>query len=107
MKHFRKIRFTILLLSAVLLNGCAKTPIDAAVDSAQNSVVALENSLKKECKTEGINSQITAIKTSINEIREQCITQIQIVQEQKAKWQILFFGGLAVIAFFLYRKFHI
>ena len=96
-----------IVILAFLLNGCAKTPIDTAVDSAQNSVVALENSLKKECKTEGINSQITAIKTSINEIKEQCVTQIQIVQEQKTKWQILFFGALAVIAFFLYRKFRI
>lgn len=96
-----------IVILTLLLNGCAKTPIDTAVDSAQNSVVALENSLKKECKTEGINSQITAIKTSINEIREQCITRIQVVQEQKTKWQMLFFGALAVIGFFLYRKFRI
>lgn len=108
MKHFCKMRFAILLIFTVLLSGCFRsTPVDTAVDSAQNSVVALEKSLKPDCRTEGINEQIKAIKTSINEIKEHCMARVQVLQEQKLRWQILFFGALAVIGFAVFRKFRI
>lgn len=101
-------RFAILFILTFLLSGCFRsTPIDTSVETAHNSVVALEKSLKADCKTDGINEQIKAIKTSISEIKEQCVTKIQVIQEQKTKWQILFFGALAVIGFAVLRKFHI
>lgn len=108
MSQICKMRFAILLILTFLLSGCFRsTPVDTAVETAQNSIVALEKSLKADCKTEGINEQIKAIKTSINEIKEHCMARVEVLQEQKTKWQILFFGALAVIGWFLYRKFRI
>ena len=64
-------RFAILLISTVLLSGCFRsTPVDTAVENAQNSVVALEKSLTADCKTESTNAQLKSIKSSISEIKE-------------------------------------
>lgn len=101
-------RFAILLILTFLLNGCFRsTPIDTAVENAQNSVVALEKSLTADCKTESTNAQLRAIKSSISEIKENCIAQQKILEEQKTKWQILFLGAVGIIVLLLWRKFRI
>ena len=101
-------RFAILLISTFLLSGCFRsTPIDTAVENAQNSVVALEKSLTADCKTESTNAQLKAIKSSISEIEENCIAQQKILEEQKTKWQILFLGAVGIIVLLLWRKFRI
>lgn len=108
MKRFCKIHFAILLLSTVLLNGCFRsTPVDTATETAKNSIVALEKSLKDDCKTEGINEQIKAIKTTITNIHETCLAEKEILKEQKTKWQILFLGAIGIIVLLLWRKFRI
>ena len=100
--------FAILLISTVLLSGCFRSiPIDTAVENAQNSVVALEKSLTANCKTEATNAQLKSIKSSISEIKENCIAQQKILEEQKAKWQILFAGAIGIIVLLLWRKFRI
>ena len=101
-------RFAILLILTFLLSGCFRsTPIDTAVENAQNSVVALEKSLTADCKTESTNAQLRAIKSSISEIKENCIAQQKILEEQKNKWQILFLGAVGIIVLLLWRKFRI
>lgn len=101
-------RFAILLILTFLLSGCFRsTPIDTAVENAQNSVVALEKSLTADCKTESTNAQLRAIKSSISEIKENCIAQQKILEEQKTKWQILFLGAIGIIVLLLWRKFRI
>ena len=108
MSQICKIRFAILLIVTVLLSGCFRsTPIDTAVENAQNSVVALEKSLTADCKTESTNAQLRAIKSSISEIKENCIAQQKILEEQKTKWQILFLGAVGIIVLLLWRKFRI
>ena len=105
MKRFCKTRFALLLIFTLLLNGCARsTPIDVAVENAQNSVVALEKSLTADCKTEGTNAQLRAIKSSISEIKEQCMARQQLLEEQKTKWQILFLGAVGIIVLLLWKK---
>lgn len=101
-------RFAILLILTFLLSGCFRSaPIDTAVENAQNSVVALEKSLTADCKTESTNAQLRAIKSSISEIKENCIAQQKILEEQKTKWQILFLGAVGIIVLLLWRKFRI
>lgn len=101
-------RFAILLISTLLLSGCFRsTPIDTAVENAHNSVVALEKSLTADCKTEGTNAQLKSIKSSISEIREQCLARQKILEEQKTKWQLLFAGAIGIIVLLLWRKFRI
>lgn len=108
MSQICKMRFAILLISTVLLSGCFRsTPIDTAIENAQNSVVALEKSLTANCKTESTNAQLRAIKSSISEIKENCIAQQKILEEQKTKWQILFLGAVGIIVLLLWRKFRI
>lgn len=108
MSQICKMRFAILLILTFLLSGCFRsTPIDTAVENAQNSVVALEKSLTADCKTESTNAQLRAIKSSISEIKENCIAQQKILEEQKTKWQILFLGAVGIIVLLLWRKFRI
>lgn len=108
MKLFCKTHFAILLTATFLLSGCFhSTPVDTAVENAHNSVVALEKSLTADCKTESTNAQLKAIKSSINEIKENCMARVQVLEEQKLKWKILFFGALGIIGFAIFRKFRI
>ena len=108
MSRFCKLHFTIFIVLTLSLSGCFRaTPIDSAVENAQNSVVALEKSLTADCKTEGTNAQLRAIKSSISEIKENCVAQQKILEEQKTKWQILFLGAVGIIALLLWRKFRI
>lgn len=101
-------RFAILLISTFLLSGCfGGTHLDTSVKTAQNSIVALEKSLPSTCKSEGVIAQINAIKTTIIEIKERCLAENKILEEQKTKWQILFLGAVGIIVLLLWRKFRI
>lgn len=72
-------RFAILLILTILLNGCgSKTPLEQAHDSLASNlhstelaVVAVEKQLPEECRTEAIKYQFEAIRTHINSIEKE------------------------------------
>ena len=72
-------------------------------ESAINTATAIEQSLPKQCATDGIKSQITAIKTQITAITQACETEKAEIQAEKIKWKTAFFGLLIAIAVFVIR----
>ena len=98
-------KFIILLLLSLFLNGCSNPSTSETIaNGAINSTTALEQSLPKDCSTDAIKSQITAIKTQIMAITESCKTEKAIIKADKVKWQTAFFGLLLAISVFIIRK---
>lgn len=73
-------------------------------ESAINTATAIEKSLPKECATEGIKAQITAIKTQITAITQACDSEKAEIRSDKIKWKTAFFGLLIAIAVYVIRK---
>lgn len=83
----------------ILLAGCAKnTPTQNATQTLNNQIVALENSLTTDCKTDAVNTQITAIKAQISTIQSVCETEKAQITSEKIKWQWATFALLVIIA---------
>ena len=73
-----------LVVLVLALCGCSrKTPVEHVADNATVQIIALEKSLPKECKTEGINVQIAAIKATIARAPEACEAQIKPIRQQR------------------------
>lgn len=73
-------------------------------ESAINTATAIEQSLPKQCATDGIKSQITAIKTQITAITQACETEKAEIRADKIKWMTAFFGLVIAIAVFVIQK---
>lgn len=100
-----KMRIVTLIILTALLNGCAKPSASESIaNSATNTVNALEQTLSKDCATDAIKSQITAVKSQINAITEACESEKAQIKADKVKWQTAFFGLLLAIAVFIIKK---
>lgn len=96
--------FILLFLSCTLCScGTVSASHDIA-DSATNTVTALEHSLSAECATDGIKTQIQAVKTQITAITKACETEKAEIRADKVKWQTAFWGLFVVVAAFVLRK---
>lgn len=92
-------RFAILLILTVLLNGCAKTnPSDTVANSAKESVNAIV-AVKPECKDVGevCNSQIDSITAM-------CNLELDDLNKDVIKWKWSFFGLLIVLGVYLIKR---
>lgn len=101
-------RFAILLLLTVLLNGCQTTPTHDMTENAQTALTALEQSIPVQCATESIKTQIKGIRTQINTIEKTCVKTCNdekaVIEAEKVKWKIAFFGLLVVVGVWILRK---
>lgn len=100
MKHFA------ILLILTFLTSCAKQPVasESVANSAQNSLVALENSLTDTCNTPAIKSQINAIKSQIIAIQESCAIEKEVITQEKVKWKWAFMGLAMMILLYILKK---
>ena len=101
MKHF-----TILLIFTVLLSGCAKQPVasETIADSAISAATAIEQTLPKECATQAIKTQITALKTQIKAITVAAESEKQVIEQEKIRWKWAFLALVMAIVAFVLRK---
>ena len=99
-------RFTILLVFTVLLSGCAKQPVasETIAEGAINAATAIEQTLPKECATQAIKTQITALKTQIKAITVASQSEKQIIEQEKIRWKWSFLALLFVVGAFVLRK---
>ena len=92
-------------LALFTLSSCAAPSASNTIaESAINTATAIEQSLPKECATEAVKSQITAIKTQITAITQACDTEKSEIKADKVKWMTAFFGLLTAIAVYIIRK---
>lgn len=99
MKHF-----TILLVLTVLLNGCAKTPIETATDASLGQVDALEQQIKKDCPTVNYDKQMSALRDSIKTQLATCEAKMGELKERNNTLLAILIGLIAVIIAFNWAK---
>lgn len=94
------------LILALLLTGCVREadPVDTAANAAHQQIVAIKESLPKECQTKAIDNQLKAHDDTLNTIVNTCNMQKEEIRHEKIKWQTGFFGLLLAIAVFILRK---
>lgn len=94
-----------LLLSLLILCSCGTpTGNHEAIDVVSNSVVALEQSLPKECKTQAIQTQIDGLHKQLAVAESVCDDAIKQEKSNTIKWKTAFFGLLLVVGVYIMRK---
>ena len=96
-----------LIIPLVALAACSKTtPIDEQHTAIQTQIDALEHSLTPECKTEGIQSQLNALRTQVATQVSVCYASLQEEQVKTVKANIRFYTLLVMViaGFVLYIK---
>lgn len=99
-------RFFAVLLSTILLAGCArKAPVSETIaDSAINTTTALEQSLTPECKTDNVITQLAVIRTQIRAVSNACDAEKEQIDRERLKWFWAFWGLVCVIGAYAVRK---
>ena len=96
--------FGLFFLCFILCSCGGRSTTNELAHSATNSVIALEKTLTAECATDGIKSQITAIKTQITAIDQACEMEKDQIRHDKIKWQTAFWGMFIVVTAFVLKK---
>jgi hypothetical protein len=93
------IAIIILIMTILLITGCAKQQpaSETIANSAQESLNAVTATLPKDCKSDAVTAQINAAKTAINATVTACNNEKDIINSDKRKYQLLFFGLLILI----------
>lgn len=102
---FCKVCFTILLILTVL-TSCAKQPVasETIAEGAISAATAIEQTLPKECATQAIKTQITALKTQIKAITAASESEKQVIEQEKIRWKWAFLSLVMAIALFIAKK---
>lgn len=95
---------SLLLLSCMLCSCMRASEVDDAIDGLNTSVAALEASLPKECKTTGIDLQISGIKKQILSVENTCNAVVEKERTDKTKWKMFSITLLLFIGFYVSRK---
>ncbi len=90
----------------LILSGCAseKPASETIADNAINATTGLEQTLKEECKTSAIKTQLMVIKTEIRNITKSCNTEKNQITQEKNSWKLGFWGLIIIIGVYIIRK---
>lgn len=105
--RFWKIIFWLILLILVLLMcGCVKQPdsVETATEAAHQQIVAIKESLPKECQTKAIEEQLKAHDATVDSIRENCETQKAQITSEKTKWKWSFFALAFLVLAYISKR---
>lgn len=101
----------ILPVCAFLLFGCTTTPpaSQTLTESTKEAISALEKSLPKECKTEGVKAQFSALEAKVDATLAVCENEKALLEEEKRNkdtWLgIWFTTALALLIMYLRKVF--
>lgn len=108
-KRYKRCRFTfwaLIVCLLLLLFGCAKNTdsLDVIGNSAHQQIVAIKESLPKECQTKAIDEQLKAHDATVDSIIANCNTQKQVLDEERIRWKWSFLATVLIIAVYFARK---
>ena len=108
-KRYKMCRLTfwvLIVCLVLLLFGCAKNvpASESIANSAQESLNALEQTIKPECKTNAVESQINAVKMSIKSIVTACDSEKDIIDQQRIRWMWSFIALAVIVLVHVLRK---
>lgn len=97
--------WTIFLL-ILCLYGCVKQPdaVETATSAAHQQILAIKESLPKECQTKAIEKQLKAHDATVETIKTNCDIQKAQITSEKLRWKWSFFALALVIAAYIARK---
>ena len=86
--------------------GCVKQPdsVDAAANAAHQQIVAIKESLPKECQSKTNEEQLKALGGTIESIVANCNTQKAILDEQRVRWKYAFMILSVMVLAYVGRK---
>ena len=93
----------LILVLLLFLWGCVKQPdsVDTAANAAHQQIVAIKESLPKECQNKANDEQLKALDGTIESIVANCNTQKAIIDEQRIRWKYAFLIlSITVLAYF-------
>lgn len=94
-----------LFLSLFLLSSCATHTVSHNLaDNTINQITALEQSIDKNCITDGVKTQINTIKSQIKAINGACDIEKKQITAEKNKYKIAFWSLVIVLGVFLIKK---
>jgi len=99
-------RFTILLISTLLLSGCVKEtpPSHEMTNNAIDTVTAIQQSLPEECKTDSNQLMFKVAQREIRGIEKQCDIEKAKIERETLRWKLITFAmGLVIIAYIVKR----
>lgn len=103
-----KIMFWLMILLAVmfLFTGCVKQPdaVQGAANAAHQQVVAIKESLPKECQSKANEEQMRALDETIDTIVTNCELQKDEITAEKLKWMYSFFALAIIVLAHIARK---
>lgn len=96
----------IILFIILCMCGCSKTidPVESLTEAAHQQIVAINESLPKECRTTAIKEQLKAHDETVESIKMNCDTQKQLLNEEKMRWKWSFIALLIMVLAYFGRK---
>lgn len=100
----------ILAAGAFLLSGCTHTPTatETLTEGIKKDIQAIEKSLPKECQTESIKLQLTALESKVEANLATCEAEKALLEEKKRlsdTWVGFWFMGCIILLFLWGRAF--
>lgn len=98
--------WTIIVLLICIMTGCARKPdpVETAANAAHQQIVAIKESLPKECQTKAIDEQLKAHDTTIETIKANCDLDRQRISNEKMRWKWSFFALAFIVLAHIAKK---
>ena len=105
-KIWKAILIGTILVLILFLAGCVKQPdpVDTATNAAHQQIVAIKESLPKECQIKAIEEQLKAHDATVETIKTNCDIQKAQITSEKLRWKWSFFALAMIIAAYIARK---
>ena len=106
--RFWKRIFCLILLVVLMfvLCGCVKQQdsVETATEAAHQQIIAIKESLPKECQTKAIDEQLKAHDTTIESIKANCDLDRQRISNEKMRWKWSFFALAFIVLAHIAKK---
>lgn len=106
-RFWKRIFWLILLVVLVfMLCGCVKQSdsVETATEAAHQQIVAIKESLPKECQTKAIEKQLKAHDATVETIKTNCDTQKAQITSEKIRWKWSFLALSFLVLAYIAKK---
>lgn len=107
----KRIIYDIIIVVALLglmflLSSCTKEVPGSqqAADNAVNTIVAIQESLPKECQTSSNQLLFKVAQSEIREVETHCNNEKAKIEREKVRWKLSTFALLIVIMIYIVKK---
>lgn len=111
-KNVKESTIIVLLWTCMLFLLCScgnkSIAVKNATEATKENIEALERSLPENCATDGIKTQIKAIKLQVESLRAACEAEktaaVAAERDKKRRWQLGFLSLLSLVLGFAFFK---